>query len=267
MRSILFYLVGKTGSGKSSLFKQIINKKENNLNLKPFIRYTNRPIRIDESYDIDYHFIKDMNDIDINEFVCVEKFNTDHGEWYYMSKQLDKDEHDQIYIAQGSLDSYIKHKECINAKVIPIYIYSDDRDRIKRMINREFGKPFPDIKEMFRRAYNDEKDYENQDFDDLHKLKNGSFFTDTLSRLSHKLNRLYTLEQIESDNLFRNIYYCTNFDNVKDIKFRSIYIDELSDNFNINISKISSLGNIDNDKDFKFILSCIRNKYNIYKEE
>ena len=41
--SSLFYIIGKSSTGKDTIYKELCQKKE--LNLRPLVMYTTRPIR------------------------------------------------------------------------------------------------------------------------------------------------------------------------------------------------------------------------------
>ena len=51
----IFCLMGKSSSGKDSLYKKLIEDKE--LKLKRLIPYTTRPIREGEKEGVEYHFV------------------------------------------------------------------------------------------------------------------------------------------------------------------------------------------------------------------
>ena len=56
----IFCLMGKSSSGKDTIFKELNEDKE--LNLKPIVSYTTRPKRSGECDGVDYNFIE-YNDI------------------------------------------------------------------------------------------------------------------------------------------------------------------------------------------------------------
>ena len=51
----IFYLMGKSSSGKDTIYKQLMADKD--LHLKNIVLYTTRPIRQGEQEGIEYHFI------------------------------------------------------------------------------------------------------------------------------------------------------------------------------------------------------------------
>ena len=50
----IFCIMGKSSSGKDSIYRQIM--EENELSLKPIIPYTTRPVRMGEKDGREYHF-------------------------------------------------------------------------------------------------------------------------------------------------------------------------------------------------------------------
>ena len=51
----IYYLMGKSSSGKDTMFKRLIEDKE--LALKTIVGYTTRPMREGETEGVEYHFV------------------------------------------------------------------------------------------------------------------------------------------------------------------------------------------------------------------
>ena len=51
----IFYMMGKSSSGKDTIFEKIIQKKE--LELHQIVLYTTRPARANETDGVQYHFV------------------------------------------------------------------------------------------------------------------------------------------------------------------------------------------------------------------
>ena len=64
----IFYLMGKSSSGKDSLFKKI---KERIPELKNIILYTTRPIREGEQNGVEYHFVDENKLQELEKRGCV----------------------------------------------------------------------------------------------------------------------------------------------------------------------------------------------------
>ena len=89
----IFCLMGKSSSGKDTIFKELNEDKE--LNLKPIVSYTTRPKRINETDGVEYFFI-DKNQLDKykeeNKVIEQRVYHTVDGDWYYCTindKQID----------------------------------------------------------------------------------------------------------------------------------------------------------------------------------
>ena len=53
----IFYVMGKSSSGKDTIFRELMKEKE--LDLHQIVLYTTRPIRAGERDGVDYHFVDD----------------------------------------------------------------------------------------------------------------------------------------------------------------------------------------------------------------
>ena len=51
----LFYIMGKSASGKDSIYQKLQKKEE--LKLNSLVLYTTRPIRENETDGVEYHFV------------------------------------------------------------------------------------------------------------------------------------------------------------------------------------------------------------------
>ena len=76
--SSLFYIIGKSSTGKDTIYKELCQKKE--LNLRPLVMYTTRPIRDMEEEGRAYDEINEEISInDINEGDVVSVIYNDDG--------------------------------------------------------------------------------------------------------------------------------------------------------------------------------------------
>ena len=79
----LIYIMGKSSSGKDTIYEEIRSREE--LNLKPFIMYTTRPIRAKETDGVEYHFvsIEKMQQMQAEgKVIELRSYDTVHGIWY-----------------------------------------------------------------------------------------------------------------------------------------------------------------------------------------
>lgn len=51
----LFYIMGKSSTGKDTIFKEVAKREE--LGLRNLVMYTTRPIREKETDGVEYHFV------------------------------------------------------------------------------------------------------------------------------------------------------------------------------------------------------------------
>lgn len=161
----VFCIMGKSGSGKDTIFKEII--KDNSLNLKKIVGYTTRPKRVEENDGIEYNFIDDnmINKfIQKNKVIELRKYDTVNGIWYYGT--MDDGQinlQTNSYIVISTLESYSSFKNYFGSNnVIPLYIDVDDGIRLQRILNREMSEDSPNYKEICRRFIADSEDFSNK---------------------------------------------------------------------------------------------------------
>lgn len=161
----VFCIMGKSGSGKDTIFKEII--KDNSLNLKKIVGYTTRPKRVEENDGVEYNFIDDdmINKfIQKNKVIELRKYDTVNGIWYYGT--MDDGQinlQTNSYIVISTLESYSSFKKYFGFNnVIPLYIDVDDGIRLQRILNREMSEDSPNYKEICRRFIADSEDFSNK---------------------------------------------------------------------------------------------------------
>ncbi|MBO4338191.1 MAG: guanylate kinase [Lachnospiraceae bacterium] len=156
----IFYLMGKSSSGKDTLYKRLLSDPQ--LGLKKVTMYTTRPIRSGEKEGAEYHFVSEdeMNALfESGRIIERRSYDTVHGFWYYFTVDDGLDEGSD-YLMIGTLESYVKMKEYYGAdRVYPMLIETDDGDRLQRALNRERRQEKPRYREMCRRFLADEEDF------------------------------------------------------------------------------------------------------------
>lgn len=162
----IFYLMGKSSSGKDTLFKKLIEDKE--LGLKTIVGYTTRPMREGESEGVEYHFIEEETLDKLNaegRIIELRGYNTVYGVWKYLTVddgQIDL-EAENNYLLIGTLESYEKVRNYFGKdKLIPLYINVDDGVRLQRALDREKKQDKPKYAEMCRRFLADEADFSDE---------------------------------------------------------------------------------------------------------
>lgn len=161
----IFCLMGKSSSGKDTIFKYLIQDEE--LGLKPIISYTTRPRRAHEIEGIEYHFI---DEADLNEYNKQNKvieqrvYNTVHGKWYYSTiddGQIDLSRDNYLLIT--TLEAYICLRKYFgNENVEALYVTLDDGVRLERAVKRERQQVMPNYDEICRRFLADSIDFSNE---------------------------------------------------------------------------------------------------------
>lgn len=165
----IFYLMGKSSSGKDTMFKKLIEDKA--LGLKTIVGYTTRPMREGERDGVEYFFVDEEKMLSLEaEGKVIERrsYNTVHGIWSYFTVddgQVDL-ESDDKYLLIGTLESYEKVRNYYGkGNLIPLYISVDDGLRLQRALDRERQQDNPKYAEMCRRFLADEADFSKENID------------------------------------------------------------------------------------------------------
>jgi guanylate kinase len=167
-------LVGKSGTGKDTLFKNIVN--DQNLRITPIIPYTTRPKRKNEIDGIDYHFVScnDLLHAELNgEIIEKREYRTIKGVWYYFTKSFNLGENEKLSIMITTPAAIDRLSKIFNKQnIIIIYLKTDDFTRISRCLKREQMELNPNYDEVCRRYLADEQDFSSFLDEDL-----GSFYS------------------------------------------------------------------------------------------
>ena len=166
----IFFILGKSSSGKDTIFQKI--KENNELNLKTVVGYTTRPMRENEVDGAEYFFVdRDRLEELKNEDKVIESrdYNTVHGIWSYFTVddgQIDLDQDNYLYI--GTLESFEQVRNYYGEdRIVPIYIEVEQGERLKRAILREIEQSEPKYEELCRRFLADEKDFREEEIQRL----------------------------------------------------------------------------------------------------
>lgn len=179
----LIYLMGKSSSGKDTIYKRLLANKE--LSLESVVIYTTRPIREGEKDGVEYHFTDEdaMHSLEEKGKVIERRsYHTFHGIWHYFTvddEQFDFERSNRIII--GTLESYLKTKAYFGEeKMLPIMIDLDDGIRLQRALDREKNQKSPKYQEMCRRFLADEEDFSEDKQKNAGKLNH--FYNGELSK-------------------------------------------------------------------------------------
>lgn len=161
----IFYIMGKSASGKDHIYKHLMKTKE--LDLKNMVLYTTRPIRAEEENGKQYFFV---NEEKLHEFeaqgrlIESRSYNTVHGIWTYFTADDGQVKLEEAnYLGIGTLESFqnlVKYYGEEN--VIPIYIEVESGERLFRALSRERAEISPKYAEMCRRFLADEEDFSEE---------------------------------------------------------------------------------------------------------
>lgn len=160
----LFVLMGKSASGKDTIYKMLL--EDERVALKTIVPYTTRPIRHEEKEGVEYHFVSRERFDEMKEQKLVieyRDYNTVHGIWSYFTafdEQFSKSGNEDNYLMINTLEGYEQIRDYFGSeKVVPLYIHVEDGVRLTRALKRERRQKEPKYAEMCRRFLADEEDF------------------------------------------------------------------------------------------------------------
>lgn len=161
----IVYLMGKSSSGKDTIFKRLL--ADESLGLKTIVPYTTRPIRSGERNGLEYFFTDEEGYQRLKEkgrIIEERAYQTFHGLWRYFTIDDDQIRWDgQNYIMIGTLQAYLKMKDYFGEdKMLPVMIELDDGVRLERALRRERKQLQPRYEEMCRRFLADSEDFSEE---------------------------------------------------------------------------------------------------------
>ena len=159
----IFYLMGKSASGKDTIYKKI---KETFPQLRPIVIYTTRPIREGEKDGVEYFFTNDRKLQQLQQagkVIELREYNTVHGIWKYFTADDGQFDGNNNLIAIGTLESYVKLRQYFGEeRLIPVYIEVEDGVRLERALSRERLQKEPKYEELCRRFLADAGDFSEE---------------------------------------------------------------------------------------------------------
>ena len=163
----IFVFMGKSSSGKDTLFKELL-KSATELDIVPYVLYTTRPMRENEENGKDYFFTTDEdfeNLISEGKMIEYRAYNTVHGVWKYgtvSDSQFNTDKNIAIILTLEGYNSLISSDVICTENIIPIYIEVEDGERLTRALAREKQQKQPKYKELCRRFIADSEDFSEE---------------------------------------------------------------------------------------------------------
>ncbi len=181
--SKIFYIMGKSSTGKDTIYKRLLENKENEL--KTVTMYTTRPIREGERDGVEYFFVDEarLRELEAQgRIIELRSYHTVHGLWKYFTvkdERLDLERQDYLMI--GTLESYGKIRGYFGGdRLVPLLIALDDGVRLQRALDREKLQKTPCYRELCRRYLADEEDFAEEKLTEAGIVKR--FYNDDLER-------------------------------------------------------------------------------------
>lgn len=170
----LFCVMGKSASGKDSLFKRLA--ADPRLGLRTVVPYTTRPIRQGETDGVEYHFTDEDGFLvlkNAGKIIEDRAYHTVHGLWrYFTADDGQMDFSRGNYIVIGTLEAYRQMLDFFGPQVMfPVYVEVEDGERLARALARERSQTAPKYAEMCRRFLADQEDFSEDKIRDCYITK------------------------------------------------------------------------------------------------
>ena len=210
--SNLIYIMGKSATGKDTIYQKIKEKIEANT----YVPYTTRPQRNGEHEGVEYHFItrQEFLELDKQEKVMEHRdYNVINSEgkkdiWTYATIDDEQWKRSGDFLTIGTLESYtsilnyLKYHADKNINILPIYISIDEEERKARAIKREEKQEKPNYEEMERRFKSDNIDFSEEKLNEAGITSMQTFENYDLQECIEKILNYIKVNTIakESDN-------------------------------------------------------------------
>ena len=162
MMGKIFYIMGKSASGKDTIYRHFLEKKE--FGFRTLVPYTTRPMRSGEREGVDYFFTDEAGLERVRRegrLVELRSYHTVLGIWNYFT--VDDGQLGLVnyhYLLVGTLESYRSMRSFYGAKaLVPILVEIEDGERLQRALDRERAQEEPKYAEMCRRFLADASDF------------------------------------------------------------------------------------------------------------
>lgn len=194
MRKKLFYIMGKSASGKDTIYNILLSDETINKILKPLVMYTTRPMRDNEVEGVTYYYVDDNKYHEMKEqgiIVECREYKTVYGIWAYFTAMDHQLETNDSLVAVGvplsciPIMRYIQENK-IDIDLVPIYIDLEDGERLIRSIKREQTKDKPNYEEICRRYINsDQLEFTEEMLEEIgvYRFSNDNKIEDTVKQI------------------------------------------------------------------------------------
>lgn len=170
--SRIFCVVGKSGSGKDTFYRAVLEKYRHRLT--PIIPCTTRPMREGEVSGENYLFVTDSELHRLERqgrIIEKREYHTVQGLWTYFTPKFDL-EKGRDYILITTLEGVRSFIAAFGRDTVrPVYLSLPDGKRLHRCLDREDAQPRPDYAEMCRRYLADEADFSPQNLSSIPNLQ------------------------------------------------------------------------------------------------
>lgn len=158
-------LMGKSASGKDTVFKELLADKE--LGLEKIVPYTTRPVREGEKNGEQYYFTDEdtfRRLQDAGKVIEDRAYHTRHGLWrYFTVNDSQLEDESRNYIVIGTLEAYRKLRDYFGSgRMLPVLLELEDGARLQRALDREKMQEEPKYAEMCRRFLADSEDFSEE---------------------------------------------------------------------------------------------------------
>ena len=160
----IFCIIGKSSSGKDTVYKGLLQRRE--LGLRRIVPYTTRPRREGERDGEEYYFVSQDAYQRLEEqgkVIEARHYHTVYGVWTYFTAQDGQITEQEDCLLIGTLEAFCQIRDYFGAgRVVPVYLQVEDGERLKRAIAREQRQEKPGYAEVCRRFLADEQDFSEE---------------------------------------------------------------------------------------------------------
>ena len=214
--SNLIYIMGKSASGKDTIYKKVQEKIESNA----YVLYTTRPMRDGEQEGREYNFITKERFAQLEDegkVIEARHYNVVNAQgesdvWTYATIDDSQWEKQGNFLTIGTLESYNSIKKYLenhpekDLRLLPVYIFIDEAERRERAINREKQSKKPNYEEMERRLKADNIDFSDEKLEEAGINANDSFENGDLDTCVNEIVRYIDMEiQLRNGHKFEKL--------------------------------------------------------------
>lgn len=205
----IFYIMGKSGSGKDSIFNLLMEDIQNGMfldydcdNIRPLIMNTTRPKRDGEIDGITYNFVTEeqmYKDKDEGKIIESRHYLTVDGfKYYYVSSDNINLEQCSYIMTSGTPTSYAEMKKVYGDAMVPIVLLVEKDKRFLRLVEREKRQKKPNYVELCRRFFNDESHDSEFDMENMKSLIPDQAIHNFLNEDMHQCHMLLFMFIVET---------------------------------------------------------------------